>query len=143
MPRDVEVIETQNIECRESMRVPVRIPVTIVLPPLIGHQSIRAVTRNVSFDGALINSRNPSLEKGMHVRVLLEIAGKDPIIVYALVVRSTHDGKALMFSLYDTEVKEPLSAILTAEFDKHLDGRFDPDSEVNAKPSAESVNSRK
>ena len=143
MPSEVEVTETQNVECRASMRVPVRIPVTIVFPPLVGHQSIRAVTRNVSFDGVLINSRNPSLEKGTHVRVLLEIAGKEPIIVYALVVRSTYEGLALMFTVYEKDVIESLSAVLTTEFDKHVEGRFIPDGEANAMPPVQTVNSRK
>lgn len=128
----LEFIESQIIECRRSIRVPVHIPATILFRPVTRHQSVRAVTRNVSFDGARIDAENTSLEVGAQVRVLLEISGQDPIIIYALVVRNTNHGVALMFTEYDNEALESLSAILADGFNKYLDGRSGARAAANA-----------
>ena len=145
MARDIAFLGKQNIECRMSIRVPVHRPVSLKERPSIGHLShgyvsMRAETHDLSFDGTLIEASNPNLQKGAHVRLMLEVLPKHPLAIDALVVRSNAHGIALMFTEYNNEVLESMSAILAAEFNKYLDGRSRTDPVLNAKPFAESVN---
>jgi len=122
-----------------DIRVPVRLPVTIEIRPLLLQVSFQAVTHNIGFDGALLEASKPDLRKGTQVRVLLETAPKVHLIIDALVVRSTDHSVALMFTEYAHEALKPLSAILAAELNKYLDGRSGPRTMVPAEPFAESV----
>lgn len=130
----MEPISQHSKELRMSVRVPAHLSVTIKLPLRIGDESVQAVSRNLSFDGALIQLNNPTLQKGTQVRVHLEAASKDPLVIDALVARCTSHGVALMFTEYSNEVLEFLSAILAAEYNKYLDSRAGPDCGINAVP---------
>lgn len=139
MGKSMEFIGLRNVECRTGIRVPVRLPVTIEIRPLVLRVSLRAVTHNVSFDGALVEACKPDLPKGAQVRVLLETAPTVQLFIDAVVVRSTDKGVALMFTEYADDVLKPLSAILAAEFNKYLDGRLSLRTVANAEPFATSV----
>lgn len=105
-------IEPQYIESRMAIRLPVRLPVTIELRPLLLNLKLQAVTRNVSFYGALVEECKPSPPKGAEVRLLMESAPNVRLAIDALVVRSTDHGVALMFTENSEGVFKSLSKIL-------------------------------
>ena len=116
MVRPQGYIEAQDKEARMAIRVPVRLPVTIELRPLLLNLKLQAVTHNLSFDGALIEASKPAPPKGAEVRLLLESAPNVHLVIDALVVRSTDHGVALMFTENAKGVLKSLSEILTAGF---------------------------
>lgn len=128
MASNVEFLGPQNIECRASIRVPVRIPVILKERPTIGYLStsyegLRTLTHDLSFDGTFIKSNSRNLQIGAYVRIMTETATKRNLTIDAFVTRNTGYGVALMFTEYDNEVLDFLSVILAAEYNNYLDAR--------------------
>lgn len=106
------MMTSQQIESRANLRVPVRLSVTVELPPRIERNSVRGVTRDISLSGAFIENSGSVPREGSLARLALETAPGGALVIDAVVLRSNDQGMGLMFAHYGDEIFEPLAALL-------------------------------
>lgn len=95
---------------------------TVRCPGQGGGRSIRTRTRNISYEGALVEDKGFADLRGTIVRLEFEAAPDRIIGLDALVLRAGKEGLGLMFAYYSSHVFEQLDALLASEADRHRCG---------------------
>lgn len=116
----MKTITPQQSVSRVDFRVPARIPASLTFPPRAQAITVQGVTRDIGFGGACIESSDALPQEGMLARLTLEGPRGSPVIIDALVLRSSHNGIGLMFAHYGDDVFRPLVALLQPEFEKYI-----------------------
>lgn len=102
----------QKMEHRMNIRMPVSLPVTVYYPGRGGHESCRATIRDLGFGGAFIEAGETAPTKGTIVRVAMEKASGNPVVIDALVLRDDANGLGIMFAYYGDDVFQQLASVL-------------------------------
>ena len=106
-----------------NIRVPVDLPVTISYAVNgDGPRHMRTTTRNLSFDGALLEAGEQPPEEGRLVRMELPASAAGSIAIDALVLRHDGGGLALVFAHYGEAVFERLAGLLEPELERRFGG---------------------
>ncbi len=116
----VEIMKSQQTTHRMSMRVPISLPVTIEFPSGTERNTLQAVTSDLSFDGAFILHRAPAPKEGTIARLILKNAPDSPLVIDALVLRSTTHGTGFMFAHYNDELFDGLAALIGPALDRYV-----------------------
>jgi len=113
-------MKSQQTKRRMSMRVPISLPVTIEFPLGTERNTFQAVTSDLSFDGAFILHRASAPKEGTIARVILKNAPENPLVIDALVLRSTTHGTSFMFAHYNDAVFDGLAAMMGPALDRYV-----------------------
>ena len=111
-----------KMERRMNLRSPLRLRAVIRYRDTGGNYRLTATTRNLSFEGAFLETGEIAHLQGSIVRLELHVSPEDPLIIDALVVNSRGDGLGLMFAYYNHEAFERLASLLESTANKP-DGR--------------------
>lgn len=109
----------QKMEHRMNIRMPVSMPATVYYPGNGGHESCRAMTRNLGFGGACLEAGETPPSKGTIVRLAMDNAGGDPVVIDALVLRNDAEGLGIMFAYYGDDVFQRLASMLQPVSEQH------------------------
>lgn len=102
----------RSTENRINMRIAMRLPVSIRFFSGVEKNSARTVTRNISFNGACIESAGLEIQEGAMVHLRLEAGAGGALMIDALVVRNNGQSAGLMFAYYDNDVFNQLHDLL-------------------------------
>lgn len=102
------------MERRTYIRKPLHLPAVIRYPCKGRSCSFRTITRDLSFEGAFIDTGDFTLQ-GSIIRMEVEACSAAPLVIDALVVRSDTEGLGLLFAYYSSEVFEQLALLLEPE----------------------------
>ena len=106
-----------------SLRIAVKLKVTIEFPPRHEANRVTGVTEDLCFDGGFVRHGGKVLPKSTLARVALTDAAGETIVIDALVLRSSEAGTALLFADYGDVLFERLADLLKSDFAGYLDSR--------------------
>jgi hypothetical protein len=104
-----------KMERRMNARIPRQLHAAVRYRGKGLNRRLSASTRNLSYDGAFLEIGEDTHLNGSIVRLELEAASDDPLIIDALVVHSNPEGLGLMFAYYSHKVYEQLAALLESK----------------------------
>lgn len=101
-----------KMEHRMNVRFPVCLSATVYYAVHGSRKSFCTVTRDLSFEGAFVAAGQTRPAKGTIVRLALEAAFGDTVMIDALVLRGDGDGFGVMFIYDGDHVSRQLASLL-------------------------------